>query len=279
MIGQLIAAVFGAVVTVIDKIALSKYKTDVRQYLVVIFIFLWFFTGLSLPFLARIEVNQAFSPTGLFYFSLLIFFAFVWNSIYYKAQKHESVQEFEVIIMTLPLFTALMAAMIFPDERNWSVFIATIIAGLALILSHIRKDHLTFNSYSWQLMIAILFMAAESQMRKILLDWYSPVSLYFVRTGILTFLFILIWHPKVINLEKPVWWHAAISGLVGSTEMILVFYGYQRIGIVMTTLILMLGPILIYSFDLFYLKEKVRPKTIAAAFVILLSIVYASLIA
>lgn len=277
MIGQIIASVFSASSTILDKFALSKYQTNVNHYIIVIFFFLWFFTGLTLPWISFINFQQAFSTVGIGYLILLVICAYIWNSIYYRSQQKESIQEFEVIVMTLPLFTSLLAALLFKDERNLHVFIATIVAGLALVLSHFRKDHLDFNKYSWQLIVAIIFMALESQIRKVLLDWYSPASLYFVRTGILTVLFVLVWQPKKIEFARPVWFHALLSGLTGAAMMILVFYGYKNLGIVLTTLILMLGPVLTYLFDFVFMKEKLKPKTIAAAVVILLSIVYAGL--
>lgn len=279
MLSQIIAACLSVAVTLLDKIALSKYKTNVSHYLIAIFIFLWLSSGLTLPWLAKIDVVRAFSLSGIAIFALLIFFAFVWNIIYYRSQQKETIQEFELIVMTLPLFTAIAAAIFFPDERNWQIFFATLVAAIALILAHLRKDHLTFNKYSWLLIVAIIFMAAEAQVRKVLLDWYSPASLYFLRTGVLTVLFIFYLRPRALALTKPVWWHAAISGVLGATEMILIFYGYKELGIVMTTLILMLGPILVYLLDFVLLKEKLRPKIIAAAFVILGCIIYAGIMA
>lgn len=279
MLLQVFAAVFNAVTTILDKVALSRHRTDVHNFIIAIFVFLWLFTALTLPWLGAINASQAFSILGIFYFILLIFFAFIWNVIYYRAQQHETVQEFEIIVMMQPLFISLMAAAIFPDERNWHILIATVLASLSLIASHFRRDHLSFNRYSWLLLLAILFIAAETQVRKVLLDWYSPASLYFLRTGVLAVLFICLWHPEKFSIPKKAWPHIVISGLLGSAMMILIFYGYQNLGIVLTTLILMLGPILTYLLDFVFLKEKLRPRIIIAAIVILGCILYAGLTA
>lgn len=277
MLAQVFASIFNAFSTILDKVVLSRHRADVHNFIIAIFIFLWFFTGLSLPWLGSINSAKAFSIIGIFYLTLLVIFALIWNVIYYRAQQHETVQEFEVIVMMQPLFISLMAAIIFADERNWHILAATAVASLALIFSHLRKDHLNFDQYSWLLILAVFFIAAEIQMRKLLLDWYSPAALYFVRTGILTVLFIFIWHPAKLAIPKKSWPHIVVSGLLGAAMMILSFYGYKNLGIVLTTLILMLGPILTYLLDFIILKEKLRPRIIIAAAVILGCILYAGL--
>lgn len=278
MLLQVFAAIFNAASTILDKVALSRHRTDVHNFIIAIFVFLSLFTALTLPWLGAINTSRAFSILGIFYFILLIFFAFVWNAIYYRAQQHETVQEFEIIVMMQPLFVSLMAAVIFADERNWHILIAAFIASLSLIACHLRRDHLSFNRYTSLLLLAVLFIAAETQVRKVLLDWYQPASLYFLRTGVLTILFILIWRPVKFTIPKKAWPHIVISGLLGSAMMILTFYGYQNLGIVLTTLILMLGPILTYLIDFLILKEKLRPRILIAAAVILGCILYAGLL-
>lgn len=278
MLAQIFASIFNAFSTILDKVVLSRHRADVHNFIIAIFIFLWLFTGLSLPWLGSIDSPKAFSIIGIFYLILLVIFALIWNIIYYRVQQHETVQEFEVIVMMQPLFISLMAAIIFTDERNWHVLAATIIASLALILSHLRRDHLQFDKYSRYLLLAVFFIAAETQMRKLLLDWYSPAALYFIRTGILTVLFIFIWHPAKLAIPKKSWPHIIISGFFGAIMMVLSFYGYKNLGVVLTTLILMLGPVLTYLLDFIILKEKLRPRIIAAAFVILACIIYAGVV-
>lgn len=278
MLAQVVASIFNATSTILDKIVLSRYKADVYNFIIALFVALWAFTGLSLPWLGSIDFTSAFSFLGFLYLALLVIFAFIWNILYYKAQQHETVQEFEIIIMTQPLFISLMAAIFLADERNWHILVATLIASMAFIFSHLRRDHLQIGKYTWYLLIAVFFIAAETLMRKLLLEWYSPAALYFVRTGILAMLFIIVWHPSNFSLPKKAWPHTIISGLIGAIMMVLTFYGYKNLGIVLTTLILMLGPILTYLLDFVILKEKLRPRIVIAAVVILLCIVYAGLL-
>ena len=56
---------------------------------------------------------------------------------------------------------------------------------------------------------------------------------------------------------------------------IIVYYGYLNVGVIFTTLLLMLGPIFIYAMAYFILKEKISWRNVVAAIVIVGSIAYA----
>ena len=56
------------------------------------------------------------------------------------------------------------------------------------------------------------------------------------------------------------------------------YYGYQKLGIISTTLIVMLGPIFIYLLAYKFLKEKLTLRNIIASIIIIGCVVYAVLI-
>jgi drug/metabolite transporter (DMT)-like permease len=56
--------------------------------------------------------------------------------------------------------------------------------------------------------------------------------------------------------------------------MVLKFYGFQNLGVVETTLILILGPFLVYFFSTYYFKEKMFKRDILAAAVVVGCILY-----
>ena len=58
---------------------------------------------------------------------------------------------------------------------------------------------------------------------------------------------------------------------------ILMYYGYLELGVIHTTLILMLGPVLIYVFAWKFLKEKLEWRNVVAGAIILGSVLYAIL--
>ncbi len=58
---------------------------------------------------------------------------------------------------------------------------------------------------------------------------------------------------------------------------VLLYYGYLKIGVILTTLLIMLSPIFVYLFAWKFLKEKIDWRNIVAAVIIIASILYALL--
>lgn len=277
MLYPFLASIIFAHGVILDKIILSRKKIGHRVYILFLFIFLLLFTTLAMPFLGDYDAIRALEPKNIFAFIFLILTALAANIFYYQGIEKERVQDVELFIMSQPLVTVLLAGIFFPSERNFSVFISAVIASLALMFAHLKKSHLVFDKYSIYLIWAVIFMSIEALLTKYLLEIYTPVSLYFYRVLFLTFVFIIIWRPwqmeiqkALINLKLVIY-----AGFLGGAYMILRFYGFRDLGLIYTTLILILGPILVYIFDAWFLKEKIRLKTIIAAIVIFLAIIYA----
>ena len=65
-------------------------------------------------------------------------------------------------------------------------------------------------------------------------------------------------------------------GVIWVVYRVVAYYGYIKIGVVSTTLILMLGAVLTYVFAKIFLKEKISTRNIIASVIILACILYAS---
>lgn len=68
-----------------------------------------------------------------------------------------------------------------------------------------------------------------------------------------------------------------ITGILWVIYRIMIYYGYMELGVIFTTLMIMLGPIFIYFFAWKFLKEKLDWRNIAAVIVIIGSVLYAIL--
>lgn len=273
-----IAAITQATGILIDKIVLSKQKFGHRPFIVLLFFFLWLFTAPLIFFIGKVNFSYPFGIEFLALFFLMIILAFGWNIFYYQGLEKERVQDFELIIMLHPLVTILLASLILPIERQEPVLIASLIASFALILAHLKKAHLVFDIYSLRLIFGIILMGLEIIVIKTLLIIFSPASLYFFRTGLLFILFGIIWLEKMKNLSPKGINLIILTAFLGMIQMVLRFYGYRDLGIIYTTLILTLSPILVYLATLLILKERLQKRVVFAAGVILGCIIYASLV-
>lgn len=272
MIIALIAALFAAAGVIVSKEVLSRLKIEVKSFTQLLFLFLFFETLLLTPWFFKVE-SGAFTALGLVLFAGLIFVATSWNILFYRAMQKEPLYEFEIINSTQPLATVLLAVLFFKDERAIVPFLAAILAGLVLIWGHIRRHHLQIDRYSRYLLLAVVLIAVEALILKELLQWWSPQALYLFRTGFV-FISLSLFHPgriSLINIKKAM--AIALAAIFGVGQMVLMFRAYQLMGIVNTTLILLLSPVLVYLAAMVLFKEKMELRKILSALLILGTIV------
>lgn len=248
----------------------------VHVYVPILFLFLFLFTAILFPFLGNIS-PKFFEPFYLLIFLGMLIAAVIWNIFYYQGVQSEKIHEFELIIMFQPLLTILLATIFLKGERNIHITIAAAIAAIFLIVAHVKKAHIEITAGSYKLILAIIFISIELILIKILLEVLSPVALYSIRTGIVFIFFILFYRPQINKVANHNVLLIVLSAALGTTQMITKFYGFEKYGVVYTSLILILSPILVYITSTIFLHEKVKFRTVISAVVIILCIIYASL--
>jgi len=287
MLIPIIAAFATAAGVIMDKIVLSYQKVGHRQFLVIVFFFLFVLCAILYPFLGKID-PRAFSSEYLFLLLLIIFIASIYNILFYHGVEKEKIIEVELIIMLTPLSTILIASIFLQAERNLTVLLSGIIASLALAISHLRHYHLSFNIFQRGLLLYLILFPLEAVLIKNLLSLYSPLALYLIRTfGVFVvlsfwYLFIAPYFKGEPKLTFSNWkaknynWCLAIAALA-VLQMVLTYYAYVDFGVIFTTIVLTLAPILVYLGSTIILKEKLKKRIILAAAIILACIAYANL--
>jgi drug/metabolite transporter (DMT)-like permease len=274
MLEAIISSIGYASGIVADKIILSKKKVPVMRFVPLLFIWLCVITAIFVPKWGWIKWNELLSTKLLILLVLMVVIAVIWNIYYYRGIQKEEIHEFELIMLLSPLVTIIFAEIFLPKERDLSVFIAGLIASLALIITRFRHHHLKVGKTAWFTIFAMVLMSLESIIIKELLSVISPVSLYFIRTLIIAIVFLLLYRPKLFEISRDVFGLTIISAIFGVVQMVLKFYGFANLGVVETTMILVLGPFLVYFFSFFYFKEKLYKRDIFAALVVVASILW-----
>ena len=265
--------------TILEKIVLKEKKVNIKLYQTAIFLalviamlpFIWFFWRTD---------AAAFTITNLLILLGVMILSIVANLFVFYSLKWEKINHIEPARMLEPLFTILLA-LVFSYffgtalyERNFKIIIAAIIAGVALVLSHIRKDHLHFNKYFIAAIFGSLFFASELVLSRLILDFYSPIAFYFMRCLGVFLISFAIFRPHFSKLSNKLKFHIFITGAIFVVFRVIIYYGYTTLGVISTTLIVMLGPVFIYLFAWKFLKERLRWRNIAAAIVILAAVLY-----
>jgi drug/metabolite transporter (DMT)-like permease len=277
----IIGSVGLAVGTILEKIVLNKKRVDVKLYMTAAFSaivvtmipFLYFFWGLD---------PTALSGTNLFIFFLVVIFSIIANVLVFYSLKWEKLSALEPARVLEPLFVIILAIIFsfFVEslyDRNLNVIVPALISAGALIFSHVKKHHLEFNKYFIAAIVGSFFFALELVISRLILDFYTPITFYFLRSLLVLAFSFIIFRPNFKKLKTKTRWIIFATGAIWVSYRILMYYGYLQIGVIFTTLVLMIGPILIYVLAHFVLKEKIGWRNFVAAMIIVASILYALL--
>lgn len=268
-----------AIGTIREKIVLKKRKVDIKLYqtagflaiVLVMLPFIYFFWKMTL---------EAFELKNLLIFSLVIIFSIAANLFAFYSLKWEKVTNLTPARILEPLFIIILAigfSYIFGEqlyERNLKIIVPAIIAGVAIAFPHIKRNHLILNKYFIAAIIGSFFFALELVISRLILDFYSPISFYFLRCSAIFLISLALFRPKFRNLNTKVRLEIFLIAILWFVYRVVVYYGYLNLGVIFTTLMIMLGPIFIYLFAWKFLKEKLNWKNIVSALVIVGCVLY-----
>ncbi len=277
MIFPIIASVAKASGIMVDKYLLSSKGMKISKFVVWLFLFLAIFTFPVLVFDSQI-LKEALELRQLALFGLMVILAATWNVLYYNSIKKETVQEFEPILMLSPLVVILITPIFFPQEVSQNIFYIAIIAGISLVLSHLEENHFKISRDSLGLLVSVIVMSLEVMVIRELLYFYSPATLYFFRCLILLIIYLFIYRRELAEKNRVSYLSISITGLLGVAQMLASFYGYQSAGLIFTTLVLIIAPVLVYLYCFIILKEKIKPKKLVGGVIILACVIVAYLI-
>lgn len=259
---------------VADKFVLSKYRIPVMRFIPLLFVWLAIITGIFLSKWGGFDLTSFQSGKYILLFSLMILVAVGWNILYYQGIQKEDLHEFELIMLLAPLATIMLAAIFLPSEREWGIFLPGIFASFALLATRFRSHHMHISKVAWRTMMGMLLMSFESILIKELLSVFSPVTLYFARTAVIAIVFILLYRPKLFEMPRGAFALTILSAMFGVVQMVLKFYGFASLGVVETTMILVLGPFLVFIASSAFFKERFYKRDAVAAMVVIGCILY-----
>src|SRR3989344_810066 len=258
--------------TILERLVLRKRKVNIKLYQVLSFLAI---VVAMLPFIYffwKVD-SGAFAIKNIIIFLFVIFFSIIANILGFYSMKLEKITNLEPARVLEPLFVIILAIVFsfFAEglyERNMKIIIPALVSGIVLVVTHFKKDRLEFNKYFIAAIAGSFFFALELVISRLILDFYSPISFFFLRSSSVFLLSWLIFRPKINGLSRKVKWEIFITGAIWVAYRLLVYYGYLNIGVVFTTLLLMLAPVFVYAFAHFFLKEKMSWKNFVASIVI-----------
>jgi drug/metabolite transporter (DMT)-like permease len=267
--------------TIMQKILLRKRKMNIKEYNILEFLSIVIVMALVLVFFWKLE-PEALQIKNILIFAGIVLISIVANLFMLYSIKWEKISNLEPAKILEPLFVVLIAIVFsfFFDglyERDTRMIIPGIIAACALVFSHIRKHHLNFNKYFIFAVIGSFLFAFELVLSVLILNYYSPFTFYFLRCAAILLITYLMFRPKIDNINGKEKLHFLIIGIIWVVLRVIMYYGYLKIGIISTTIILLIGPVLVYAFARIFLKEKLHWKNVVASIIILACVAYVEL--
>ncbi|MEX2361776.1 MAG: EamA family transporter [Patescibacteria group bacterium] len=278
MILAFISALASAGGVIVDKLLLTKQRISVPVLLTIGFILIAGITAILTPFLGAVDWDLALLPNSLFLLFIMVILAISSNVLYYEGLQQQKVHRHELMMMLAPVITILLAAVFYRESLDIRIFWLGMIASVALLFAKGQKEHFFLDRGSYNTFLAVVLLSAESIVIRELLYSYTPVALYAIRTAILAGFFMLYYRPRYSAVTISHWWMIAGSSLLGVILMLTRYYAFAELGIIYTMLVLVISPMIVYFASWEMLNERIRPRVLVAAVVILTCVTLASTI-
>lgn len=276
MLSAVLSALAQGLGLVSDKIALSRDRISLKVFLPILFIFLFGLTLILVPAFGRLDSTVALLPNTLFLVFLMVVMAIASNALYYEGIQRKEMHHHELMMMLLPIVTIVLAAVFYPENLDWRVFILAVVASLALIFAKGQKEHFFVDQTSYNTFLAVILMAGESIVIRELLFSFTPVMLYAIRTFFIALFFFFYYKPKYNQVSTKHWWLIFASAVLGVIQVVGRYYAYSELGIIYTTMLTALAPIVVFLASWEILHEKIKARVVLAAIIILTCVTVAT---
>lgn len=273
----IVAAVLYGVALAHYKWAISRTALETKTFLSVHFVILFLVALAAALMWGDFSVPIFTDGRYIVLLAVMIIFGLVHNYFLARGLKRESLHEYELIDLLVPVFTVLLAAFAFVDERDPVRLLLAIFGTSVFLVTHIKHHHLQFKQADRWLVYAVFLMAMERILVKPLLTLADPVFLYAIRTGWIALFLFLVFRPRLRTIALFEWWQLLINGVLGVAAMILIWTSIGYFGVVVTELYLLLTPITIAVISLVFFKERWTLTQVTAFGVILLCVALVNL--
>jgi drug/metabolite transporter (DMT)-like permease len=267
--------------SVLEKAILKHKKIGIKLYQIAGFLSIVLLMIPLLFFFWKLDA-QALELKNILLFIGIVISATIANFLVFYAEKGEKLTNLEPIKILEPLFVILLAV-IFSffiegiGERNIKIIIPTLIASIALIFPHVKKEHLKLNKYMIASLFGSFFFGLELVLSKLILNLYSPITFYFFRCLFILIISLILFRPNFKGLDGKTSLMISGAGILFVVYRIATYFGYLQYGIMFTTLIIMISPIFVYFLANKFLKEKLNWKNIISSIIIIACVLYSVL--
>lgn len=275
----LISAILQAGSFTIDKVVLSMKSVTFKTY-----------NGVSLPlsFLILLVIFLILRPPLLpsvltrdimWLIAISVIISIVNNILFYRALDDDHLSEIQTIELLQNLPVIFLSSIIFIDERKPFIIIPAIISSLILLWSYLENNRFTMAKNTIPYFVwSMTGIPAGALIAKNLLTVWNPISFELVRWGVTAVVLTLLFYKEALKVSRDAFYYLLLTNILSTIGWVLFYFSYQRSGIVYTTLIFLVQPILVYFASFLILKEKLHWKKGIAILTVAASIIIAQIL-
>lgn len=278
MLSLLVAAFAQAGGVIFNRVGLADNHINAKGYTAGSFLFLSFFSIVTYLLLGWIDGYGIYVTLHtLALFTTLILIGALSHLLYIEGVKNKTVSALETIVILSPLLTVLFASLFHVESFDSRILLAVSTGTAALLWAAREGRHrVQFTRATWLLIGSMILSAFENLIVVQILatESFSPLSLYTFRTTVICILFLLLFYPKLARMKLYNFWFVCGAALFGFLAMLFRFYALRDLGIIHTSIILMLVPVLVYLLSFGLLQRKLRKKQNMASLCVLAIAIY-----
>ena len=242
----------------IDKLNFRRNRIAARQLMFMIFVAMTVLLSLFIYLAKQPLPHFVFASIGLIVLiALASFGSNVFDVLSLKADDlslREPLCDFE------PIVAGLVGYALFPAERKPGFLLAFLLGGIIVYYgTHRRKLRRIQKKGMSYLLLAICFEAMLPSIYKETLGYLSPAYIAWFRVVSVLVLASIFFPPRgTSKVSSQKLGYSFLSGIAYSLGAVASIYAIRELGVVLTMLLMLLGPFLRYFSGYFILKEKVR---------------------
>lgn len=263
------ALVFASAYMIFSRYILATKHFEYRRYIALTYIFgavllLFGFSYLDLTFVTW--------RSGVLLL-LIIATAIFCDLFFYHGLEHTRVEKVEPLFLSSWVFTVIFAVIVYPSERDLLKVALALVAGLTIILVNIRKHHLKLDKYAVYILVAAVVIGIHNNLIKALLEYYNPYTINLIIMLGGSLVMPLFFRIKGKDLKKKATPLVMLATVFTVTRWLFLYWSYDVIGVVFTSLIMTAAPMLEIWGSKLFLKEKLHLRYIVGTVVIMLCII------
>jgi drug/metabolite transporter (DMT)-like permease len=260
----LLATIGESIAKTVDKLNFTRNRISSRQLLFLVF--LGMFISLLLFIVITRQPLPQFSLITLGLALIIGLVSFASNVLDVLSLRVNDISLREPMLDFEPAVAGLVGYIFFPAERKTGYLIAFILAFFIVRYgTHRRTLQKAQRKGMSYMLLATLLNALLPNMYKVTLGYMSPAYIAFFRVAAVLVLATLFFSFKNQDYSAKKVTYGLTSGVIYAAETVFSLYAIHILGVVVTMLLLLLGPALRYISGYFILKEKVRRGEVMAS--------------